>query len=116
MRAVFLDFGTVSNGDLDPGPLERALPGILIHDRSAQADVPKRIAGFEAVLANKSVIDGATIRANPTLPQHARRASQPGRLTPARSQARTTDRPGSGASEPTLPAPERACKRHPYSY
>ena len=67
MRAVFLDFGTVSNGDLDPGPLERALPGIVIHDRSAQADVPGRIAGCEAVLANKSVIDGATIRANPTL-------------------------------------------------
>jgi glycerate dehydrogenase len=67
MRAVFLDFGTVSNGDLDPGPLERALPGIVIHDRSAQTDVPARIAGFEAVLANKSVIDGATIRANPSL-------------------------------------------------
>jgi glycerate dehydrogenase len=67
MRAVFLDFGTVSNGDLDPTPLERALPGIVIHDRTAQADVPGRIAGFEAVLANKSGIDGATIRANPQL-------------------------------------------------
>ena len=67
MRAVFLDFGTVSNGDLDSAPLERALPGIVIHDRTAQADVPGRIAGFEAVLANKSVIDGATIRANPQL-------------------------------------------------
>jgi glycerate dehydrogenase len=67
VRAVFLDFGTVSNGDLDPGPLERALPGIVIYDRTAQADVPGRIAGFEAVLANKSVIDGATIRANPQL-------------------------------------------------
>ncbi len=67
MRAVFLDFGTVSNGDLDPGPLERALPGIVIHDRTAQADVPARVAGFEAVLANKSVIDGAAIRANPQL-------------------------------------------------
>jgi glycerate dehydrogenase len=67
VRAVFLDFGTVSNGDLDPGPLERALPGIVIHGRTPQADVPGRIAGFEAVLANKSVIDGATIRANPSL-------------------------------------------------
>lgn len=67
MRAVFLDFGTVSNGDLDPTPLERALPGIVIHDRTAQADVPGRIAGFAAVLANKSVIDGETIRANPQL-------------------------------------------------
>jgi glycerate dehydrogenase len=67
VRAVFLDFGTVSNGDLDPAPLEGALPGIVIHERTAQADVPRRIAGFEAVLANKSVLDGATIRANPSL-------------------------------------------------
>jgi glycerate dehydrogenase len=52
LRAVFLDFGTVSNGDLDPAPLERALPGIVIHERSPQ---------------DKSVIDGATIRANPQL-------------------------------------------------
>jgi glycerate dehydrogenase len=67
VRAVFLDFGTVSNGDLDPGPLERALPGIVFHGRTPQVDVPARIAGFEVVLANKSVIDGATIRANPSL-------------------------------------------------
>ena len=67
MRAVFLDYGTVSNGDLDTGPLERALPGIVIHARTAQEDVPARISGFEAVLANKSRIDGTTIRANPQL-------------------------------------------------
>ena len=67
MRAVFLDYGTVSNGDLDTGPLERALPGIVIHARTSQEDVPARIAGFEAVLANKSRIDGETIRANPQL-------------------------------------------------
>jgi glycerate dehydrogenase len=67
LRAVFLDFGTVSSGDLNTGPLERALPGIEIRDRTPQAEVPARVAGFEAVLANKSVIDGATIRANPQL-------------------------------------------------
>jgi glycerate dehydrogenase len=67
VRAVFLDFGTVSNGDIDPGALERALPGIVFHGRTPQVDVPARIAGFEVVLANKSVIDGATIRANPSL-------------------------------------------------
>jgi glycerate dehydrogenase len=67
LRAVFLDFGTVSNGDLDPGPLERATPGIRIHERTAQSEVPARVAGFEAVFANKSVIDGPTIRANPQL-------------------------------------------------
>jgi len=67
MRAVFLDFGTVSGGDLDTRTLERALPGIALHDRTPQAGVPARIAGHEVVLANKSVIDGATIAANPQL-------------------------------------------------
>ena len=67
MRAVFLDYGTVSNGDLDTAPLERALPGLVLHARTPQEDVPARIAGFEAVLANKSRIDGAAIRANPQL-------------------------------------------------
>jgi glycerate dehydrogenase len=67
MRAVFLDFGTVSSGDLDTRTLERALPGIALHDRTPQAGVPARIAGHQVVLANKSVIDGATIAANPQL-------------------------------------------------
>jgi glycerate dehydrogenase len=67
LRSVFLDFGTVSNGDLDPGPLERATPAIVWHEQTPQADVPARVAGFEAVFANKSVIDRATIAANPQL-------------------------------------------------
>jgi len=67
MRAVFLDFGTVSGGDLDKGSLERALPGIAFHEQTPPAEVGARVAGFEAVLANKSVIDRATIAANPQL-------------------------------------------------
>jgi len=67
MHAVFLDFGTVSNGDLETGPLERVLPGIVLHERTAQLEVPARIAGHEIVLANKSAIDAATIAANPQL-------------------------------------------------
>ncbi len=67
MRGVFLDFGTVSNGDLDPSPLERATPGLVMHDQTPQAEVSARIAGFEIVFVNKSVIDGATIAANPQL-------------------------------------------------
>jgi glycerate dehydrogenase len=67
MRAVFLDFGTVSNGDLDPGPLKRAVPGLVIHQQTGQADVALRVAGCEAIFANKTVIDRATIAANPQL-------------------------------------------------
>jgi glycerate dehydrogenase len=43
------------------------LPGIALHDRTPQAEVPARIAGHQVVLANKSVVDGATIAANPQL-------------------------------------------------
>jgi glycerate dehydrogenase len=67
MRAVFLDFGTVSNGDLDTAALERVLPGVVLHDQTQSAQVGERIAGFEVVLANKSVIDRALIAANPQL-------------------------------------------------
>ena len=67
MRAVFLDFGTVSSGDLDTGPLERVAPGIVLHAQTSAADVAARIAGFEAVFANKSVITRAMIEANPQL-------------------------------------------------
>lgn len=67
MRAVFLDFGTVSSGDLDTGPLERVVPGLVLHAQTARAEIAPRIAGFEAVFANKCVIDRATIAANPQL-------------------------------------------------
>jgi glycerate dehydrogenase len=67
VRGVFLDYGTVSNGDLDPASLERVLPGLIVHMQTPQADVPSRVDGFEVVLANKSRIDAATIRANPQL-------------------------------------------------
>ncbi len=67
MRAVFLDFGTVSSGDLDTGPLERVVPGLVLHAQTTPADVAARIAGFEVVLANKAVIDRAVIGANPQL-------------------------------------------------
>jgi glycerate dehydrogenase len=67
LKAVFLDFGTVSRGDLDTGSLERATSGIVIHEQTPQPDVPARVAGFEAVFANKSRIDRATIAANPQL-------------------------------------------------
>ena len=67
MRAVFLDFGTVSNGDLDTGSLERVIPGLVLHQQTSTEQVAERIAGFEVVFANKAIIDCATIAANPQL-------------------------------------------------
>ena len=45
MRAVFLDFGTVSHDDLDTTSLERVLPGITLYPTSTEAEVDERIAG-----------------------------------------------------------------------
>ncbi|MGH8136337.1 MAG: D-2-hydroxyacid dehydrogenase [Steroidobacteraceae bacterium] len=67
MRAVFLDFGTVSNDDLDTASLERVVPGLRLHEQTSAAQVAERIAGFEVVFANKAVINRAAIAANPQL-------------------------------------------------
>src|SRR6185295_18587670 len=67
MRAVFLDFGTVSHDDLDTAALERVLPGIALHSTSTDAEVDERIAGCEFILTNKLAITRARMRAVPGL-------------------------------------------------
>jgi len=67
LRAVFLDFGTVSHDDLDTGTLERVLPGITLHSSSSDAEVDERIAGCEFILTNKMNITRARMRAVPGL-------------------------------------------------
>lgn len=67
MRAVFLDFGTVSHDDLDTASLERVLPGITLHPTSTESEVDDRIAGCEFVLTNKLNITRARMRAVPGL-------------------------------------------------
>ena len=68
MRAVFLDYATVSHrDDLDPSRLTRALPGLELRPQTAQSAVPRAIAGAGAVLVNKLRIDREAIAATPTL-------------------------------------------------
>lgn len=67
MRAVFLDFGTVSHDDLDTASLERVLPGITLYPTSSDAEVDERIAGCEFILTNKLQITRARMRAVPGL-------------------------------------------------
>lgn len=67
MRGVFLDLGTVSNGDLDLSPLLRALPGLDVHEQTDAADVAGRIAGHEVVLLNKCRLPRETMESNPAL-------------------------------------------------
>ena len=67
MRAVFLDFGTVSHDDLDTSSLERVLPGITLYPTSNDAQVEERIAGCEFILTNKLNISRARMHAVPGL-------------------------------------------------
>jgi glycerate dehydrogenase len=67
MRGVFLDLGTVSNGDLDTSALTAVLPGLVIHERTAQPEVASRIAGREVVLLNKCRVTREMMDANPQL-------------------------------------------------
>jgi glycerate dehydrogenase len=67
VKAVFLDFATVSNGDLDMSALKRVLPDIVLHDVTPDADIPARMAGAHMVLTNKLRISRALMEANPQL-------------------------------------------------
>jgi glycerate dehydrogenase len=53
MRTAFLDYETVSNGDLDTASLEQAAPGIRFHPLTTDAQLAERIADLEIVLINK---------------------------------------------------------------
>ena len=67
VKAVFLDFATVSNGDLDMSALRRVLPDVVLHDVTPNADIPQRMAGAHIVLTNKLRIGRELIEANPQL-------------------------------------------------
>jgi glycerate dehydrogenase len=67
MTAVFLDYATVSYGDLDPAALRRALPGLILHDLTEEADLAARLAPAETVLLNKSRLNRERIALAPRL-------------------------------------------------
>lgn len=63
MRAIFLDFGSVTRGDMDCAALERAVsPWQYYHD-STEAEVPQRIRDAEVIVSNKVYISREAIAA-----------------------------------------------------
>jgi glycerate dehydrogenase len=53
MRTVFLDYQTVSNGDLDPAALHRVAGDIHFYPLSSELEIGERVADAEVVLTNK---------------------------------------------------------------
>jgi len=52
MRAAFLDYETVSSGDLDTASLERAAPEIRFYSTTTEAQLAGRIANAQILLVN----------------------------------------------------------------
>ncbi|PXW86029.1 glycerate dehydrogenase [Nitrosomonas sp. Nm84] len=63
MRAVFLDFGSVTRGDMDCTALERAISPWQFHYDSSEQEVLTRIRAAEVVASNKVFIGRAAIEA-----------------------------------------------------
>ena len=60
---VFLDLGSVDNGDLDLGRLTRSLPEWRWHQVSRPSDIESRISQANVVISNKCQLDRDTLAA-----------------------------------------------------
>ncbi len=67
MQAAVLDFATLSSGDIDTTPLDRAAPGIVYYDVTPPDLLAQRLAGQQVAVINKVRIDAETIAACPAL-------------------------------------------------
>ena len=67
MKAVFLDFATVSGGDLDLARLQRLLPSLELFDVTRAEDIVERTRDVGIVLINKLAMDEAAMAGNPAL-------------------------------------------------
>lgn len=67
MRSVFLDYDTVSNGDLDRAELLAVMPQLEFHAATAGAIIDDRIARAEIVLLNKCTLTRAHLVAAKSL-------------------------------------------------
>ena len=67
MRTVFLDYDTVSNGDLDTASLSRCAPGIRFYPLTSESQLAERIADAQVVLVNKVELTRERLESAPEL-------------------------------------------------
>ena len=61
MRAVFLDFGSVTRGDLDCAKLEKAVSPWQYYDETSPDQTAERIKNAEVIVSSKTLVDRAAI-------------------------------------------------------
>lgn len=67
MNGIFLDFATVSNGDIDAAPLESALETLQCFDVTPPHEIGERLGDAEVLLTNKCRIGATEMDAAPAL-------------------------------------------------
>ena len=67
MKATFLDFATVSAGDLNPSALHAAMPDLTLHDVTPEGAIASRMAGCSIVMTNKLRMSAELMAANPSV-------------------------------------------------
>jgi glycerate dehydrogenase len=67
MQTVFLDYGTVSNGDLDTARLAAAAGDVRFFPETVDSDIAARIAEAEIVLLNRAKLTRARLSSAPRL-------------------------------------------------
>lgn len=66
-RGVFLDLGSVDNGDLDTRALDRTLPGWQWYTFTHPSETVERIGSADVVVTNKCVLDAEVLAQVPEL-------------------------------------------------
>ncbi|MEZ5531717.1 MAG: D-2-hydroxyacid dehydrogenase [Steroidobacteraceae bacterium] len=67
MKSAFLDYATVSAGDLDSSGLERICPQLTLHDETPPGLIASRVADVAILLVNKTRITRDVMAAAPAL-------------------------------------------------
>ena len=66
-RAVFLDYSSLDQGDLDFAPLHAAFEHLQLHSATAPEQTISHLQGADVAIVNKAVIDASTLGACPQL-------------------------------------------------
>lgn len=67
MKAVYLDYASLDQQDLDFQALHAAFDPLVLYPTTSAAEIASRVAEVEVIISNKVLIDAATIQQSPEL-------------------------------------------------
>ncbi len=67
MKAVFLDYESLDQHDLDLSALEASFDALSLYPSTSQAQLLERVQHADVIISNKVIVDAATIQQCPNL-------------------------------------------------